>query len=273
MQGAVQTYKQKTVARYPLLIILCCCVFFTAFSWATEYDKTSGKNHGREVGEPEKILLQKKLAQLGSFEASYEQSVENTSGRIVEQSKGYFALAENKNFRNNVTHPYQLQTISDGYKLWIIDQDLEQVTVGFLSDYLKDSPLALLLSSNDNNNKNQINQINGMLDAFSVSYVKNDERQQELFKLRSLDKQTMFTEIRLGLKQKNIAYIELDERSGNRVRLNFTQVKNLTTINENLFKANFPESFELIDDTLQNSFPLDKEATAVKSKITEAALP
>ena len=278
--SAVQGYKQNTVqgfiAKNSLLIILFTCIFYSAFSWSVEHGKDPDKADTSNVSEPEKALLQKTLEQLGSFEAHYEQSVENSSGRIIEQSKGYFASAENKKFRNDVTHPYQLQTISDGHKLWIIDQDLEQVTVGFLSDYLKDSPLALLLTSADKNNKNQINpinQINNMLEAFSVSYVKNDERQQELFKLRSLDKQTLFSEIRLALKQKNITYIEMDERSGNRVRLNFTRVKKLTTINENLFKAKFPDSFELIDDTLQNGLPLNQERSLPKSNPAEAVQP
>jgi len=215
--------------------VFLCLMFYVTCAWS------------ESVNEAEKILLQKTLQQLGSFQANYDQRVENKSGRVLEQSKGYFALAENKKFRSDVNKPYQLQTLSDGYKLWIIDRDLEQVTIGFLSDYLKDSPIALLLSvSGDEDNNN----IRASLEAFSVQHVKNEARQQELFKLHSLDKQTLFSEIRFGLRQNIISYIELDERSGNRVRLNFTDVKKLPAGSDDLFKAKFPDSFELIDDTL-----------------------
>ncbi len=233
-----------------LRIVLCLCIFSSAFVWSGS-DEGSTKN-----------LLRQTLQQLGNFEANYDQRVENKNGSLLEQGKGYFVLVEQKKFRSDVTHPYQLQTLSDGEKLWIIDHDLEQVTVGFLSDYLKDSPVALLLNNADQNNKDQIG---SMLEAFSVEYVTNKEREQELFKLRSLDKQTLFNEIRLGLKQKKLSYIELDERSGNRVRLNFTQVKNLTAINDNLFKPRFPEHFELIDDTVLKPVARVSEPSSEKS--------
>jgi len=81
---------------------------------------------------------------LDAFDASFEQTVRDESGRILETTTGTVALSKPNLFRWHYEAPYEQIIVADGRKVWIFEPDLEQVTVRDQSEAQAQSPLALL---------------------------------------------------------------------------------------------------------------------------------
>jgi outer membrane lipoprotein carrier protein len=84
------------------------------------------------------------LATTQSARAHFTQSVSSKSGRKPQLSQGTFAFARPGKFRWTYDKPYYQLIVGDGEKLWVHDQDLNQVSVKKLGQALGSSPAALL---------------------------------------------------------------------------------------------------------------------------------
>ena len=72
-----------------------------------------------------------------------------TAASVKEQSSGTFQFARPGKFIWLYDKPYRQRLQADGVKLYIYDQDLNQVTVRKLGNALGSSPAAILFGSND----------------------------------------------------------------------------------------------------------------------------
>lgn len=195
---------------------------------------------GLEASEPKEIsaeqALLKQLKSLGTFQSSYQQGVFNEQGEQIESAQGQFYLGSNKAFRNDVNQPEKSRVVSDGTSLWLIDDDLEQVSISPLSAYLADSPLALLLDKTES-----------ALKAYQVRDIGDSSSKASLFELEAEEGYNAIKAIRIAFKAKQVDYIEIDERRGRKIRVDFTSVKALK--NTKVFKANFPSHYDVVDET------------------------
>lgn len=94
-------------------------------------------------------LLDQFYQRTQSMQADFEQTVRNTQGKSLEQSKGQIIISRPDKFILNYMTPAEQQYISNGKTIWIYDVELEQVSIKSLDEGVGDSP-ALLLSSNTN---------------------------------------------------------------------------------------------------------------------------
>lgn len=88
--------------------------------------------------------LQRFIAQAESAEGNFEQIVVSGAARRPQLSSGSFAFERPGRFRWSVDAPYPQLLVSDGGRLWIWDEDLNQVTVKVLDDALGSTPAAIL---------------------------------------------------------------------------------------------------------------------------------
>lgn len=79
-----------------------------------------------------------------SFSASFEQSVRDAKGNLLEHSKGALKLKQPNKFILLYFDPAEQQYISDGKTLWSYDIDLEQVTIQRFKKELQYSPIFFL---------------------------------------------------------------------------------------------------------------------------------
>src|SRR3990172_7508337 len=78
---------------------------------------------------PTRQALDEYLAQFRTLQAQFEQTVINEKGKTLESSKGKVYLQRPGKFHWDYEQPYVQSIIGDGQKVWIYDQDLEQVTI------------------------------------------------------------------------------------------------------------------------------------------------
>ncbi|MDP5192001.1 outer membrane lipoprotein chaperone LolA, partial [Rheinheimera baltica] len=73
--------------------------------------------------------LQRKLATINTFSASFEQQVFDAQRQLLQQGKGQLVLKQPAKFRFETTEPEPNVFIGDGETLWFYNELLEQLTI------------------------------------------------------------------------------------------------------------------------------------------------
>jgi len=154
------------------------------------------------------------LAQLAAFQrevksgrVSFTQTVTSPDGRKQRLSKGSFEFQRPNRFRFDYLPPEAQTLIGDGQKVWLIDPDLNQATSRPMSAVLGSTPVALLAGS-------------GLGDGFKLS---NEPDDQGIAWVLAVPKQADqgIQRLRIGLRGKDLAAMEIVDGLGQRSRLVF----------------------------------------------------
>ena len=167
--------------------------------------------------------------------ARFEQQVFDRAGKTVESASGTFAFARPGKFRWTYDKPHKQVLVGDGAKLWIHDPDLNQVTVKRMEGAISSTPAALLAGKDD------ITTLFTLKDAGTadgLSWVEASPKAQD----------TGFERVRLGLKGKVLAAMELHDQLGGRTRLTFVDLKANAPVAPSSFVFSPPQGADVIED-------------------------
>jgi outer membrane lipoprotein carrier protein len=167
--------------------------------------------------------------------ARFEQQVFDRAGKTVESASGTFAFARPGKFRWTYDKPHKQVLVGDGSRLWIHDPDLNQVTVKRMEGAISSTPAALLAGKDD------ITTLFTLKDAGSadgLAWVEASPKAQD----------TGFERVRLGLKGKSLAAMELHDQLGGRTRLTFVDMKANATVPPQSFVFTPPQGADVIED-------------------------
>jgi outer membrane lipoprotein carrier protein len=171
-----------------------------------------------------------------TFRAEFSQEVFDARGRSVESSSGDVVMQRPGRFRWDYTTPYARTIVADGERLWLYEADLEQVTVRRLSAGLGDTPAALLTGRDD------------FLKRFNVERTFEADGLAWTV-LRPVSSDTDFAELRLGFRDQLLLALELDDRLGQRTRIDFQSPRVNTAVPADTFRFTPPPGADVIDDT------------------------
>lgn len=79
-----------------------------------------------------------------TLEGSFQQSLTDADGVVLERTSGTLEIARPGQFRWSYVEPYEQWLIADGLNIWSYDLDLEQVTVKPQVEALANTPAMLL---------------------------------------------------------------------------------------------------------------------------------
>jgi chaperone LolA len=176
------------------------------------------------------------LGDLKTFEAAFEQTVEDERGRNLESSFGRFYLSRPGRFRWSYTVPYVQEIVSDGDDVWIYDSELAQVTVKSAREALANAP-GLLLSS-DRPLESEFT----VVDAGRKSDL-------EWFELTPKSSDAPFRKVRMGFRGRDLTEMELADSFGQLTRLHFKGVIKNPHLNPEVFHFVPPEGVDVMRDT------------------------
>ncbi len=171
-----------------------------------------------------------------SATARFEQQVFDRGGKTVERAEGTFAFARPGKFRWTYDKPHKQVLVGDGTRLWIHDPDLNQVTVKRMEGAISSTPAALLAGKDD------ITKLFTLKDAGSadgLAWVEASPKSQD----------TGFERVRLGLKGKALAAMELHDQLGGRTLLRFVDLKANAAVAPQTFVFVAPKGADVIEDT------------------------
>jgi len=155
--------------------------------------------------------FQQFLSGTPSGAADFEQRVFDRADKLIQQSKGRFLFSRPGKFRWTYEKPKQL-IVGDGEKVWIYDEDLQQVTSRKLGNALSSTPAALLTGSAD---AARLFTLTEQPAADGVEWLEAKPKQND----------TGFDRVRIGFRGQELAAMELHDQFGTRTLLTFSAFK------------------------------------------------
>jgi outer membrane lipoprotein carrier protein len=143
--------------------------------------------------------------------ADFEQKVFDSERKLVQESKGSFAFLRPGRFRWVYAQPYPQLIVGDGTRVWIYDEDLNQVTVRAMAKALGSTPAALLAGAAD------VERAFELADAGSRDGL-------EWLEAKPREREAGFERIRLGMGTLGVQAMELTDHFGQTTVLRFSNV-------------------------------------------------
>src|SRR5690606_17035637 len=136
-------------------------------------------------------------------------------------------------FRWTYEKPYAQLIVGDGARIWIYDEDLQQVTVRKLDQALGSTPAALLAGSNE---------------ALKGFELKDEGVREGLEWVLAVprEQESNFSRIRMGFSEAGLAAMELADSFGQTTVLTFDKLRRNPALDSELFKFTPPEGADLI---------------------------
>lgn len=182
------------------------------------------------------------LARLDNFvdgtkglKAQFSQSVFDRNGRKTQEASGTLYLSRPGKFRWVYTKPYAQLIVGDGKKLWIYDEDLDQVTVRKLDQAIGESPAALLAGNND------------MEKLFNLKDT-GEKDGLEWLEATPKGKEGSFEKVRMGFRGNDLGAMELQDNFGQTTQLRFTSLERNPAMGSSLFRFTPPKGVDVIGD-------------------------
>src|SRR5512141_2444949 len=89
------------------------------------------------------------IASTASAQGEFVQKVYDRKHKLTQEASGTLAFLRPGRFRWTYAKPYAQLIVGDGAKVWVYDEDLNQVTVRQLDRALGSTPAALLAGSKE----------------------------------------------------------------------------------------------------------------------------
>ena len=143
--------------------------------------------------------------------ADFEQKVFDRERKLVQESKGSFSFLRPGRFRWIYAQPYPQLIVGDGRRVWIYDEDLNQVTVRAMAKALGSTPAALLAGAAD------VERAFELADAGARDGL-------EWLEAKPREREAGFERIRLGMGTLGVQAMELTDHFGQTTVLRFSNV-------------------------------------------------
>jgi len=175
------------------------------------------------------------VSQTKGLKAHFSQTVFDRNGRKTQESSGILFFSRPGKFRWVYQKPYAQLLVGDGKRLWIYDEDLDQVTVRKLDIAIGDSPAALLAGENDIEKRFLLKEV-GSRDG--LDWVEAAPKSKE----------GSFEMVRLGFKGDALQAMELKDNFGQTTLLHFSNLERNPAMGSSLFRFTPPKGADVISD-------------------------
>lgn len=177
--------------------------------------------------------LQRFLAEVQTLRAEFTQELYDETGLLLESGGGDLAIQRPGKFRWTYREPYQQLIVADGERIWIYEEDLQQVTVKSQAD-IGNTP-AMLLSNRLDLERN-----------FNAETLPTEDGQARLL-LHPKDPDAQFLSMLLRFQDGTLSGLELRDKLGQLTRLQFLAVETNPALATDLFSFTPPAGVDVID--------------------------
>src|SRR5712691_3156350 len=192
---------RSTLTSYPILLI--CLV--TSFADAATIERLRAFVHDTQTAR-----------------ATFTQTVTDSNGRTKQEASGEFAIARPGKFRWSVEKPYKQLLVGDGERVWIYDADLNQVVKRRNDKALGTTPAALLAGKDD---------VELAFDWHDLPPADG----LDWLGATPKDKESSFSDIRLGFDASGLAALEIFDNFGQRTSIRLAHLERNPKLPPELF--------------------------------------
>jgi outer membrane lipoprotein carrier protein len=198
-----------------LLLALCACA---TFADAATLDR-----------------LRAFVRQTQTMHANFTQVVYDGNGRQVAQASGEFSIARPGRFRWTVDKPYKQLLVGDGERVWIYDQDLNQVISRKSDRALGNTPAALL------SGREEVEAAFEWRDLPAADGL-------EWLGATPKDKDAAFRELRLGFDADGLVALDVLDNFGQRTVIRVSRLERNPKLGAELFRFTPPAGADVVTD-------------------------
>jgi len=167
--------------------------------------------------------------------ADFVQKVYDRDHRLVQQSKGSFVFQRPGRFRWTYTAPAPQLIVGDGERVWIYDEDLNQVTVRRIAHALGSTPAALLAGSTE------------VEQAFRLSEA-GERGGLVWLEAKPNEREAGFDRIQLGFGPTGIEAMEMFDHFGQTTVLQFSNLVRNPKIDPRDFRFTPPKGADVLGE-------------------------
>lgn len=167
--------------------------------------------------------------------ADFVQKVYDRDHRLVQQSKGGFVFQRPGRFRWTYTSPSPQLIVGDGERVWIYDEDLNQVTVRRIVHALGSTPAALLAGSTE------------VEQAFRLSEA-GEHGGLVWLEAKPIEREAGFDRIQLGFGPTGIEAMEMFDHFGQTTVLQFSHLERNPKIDPRDFRFTPPKGADVLGE-------------------------
>ena len=167
--------------------------------------------------------------------ADFEQRVFDRDKKLVQHSRGSFSLLRPGRFRWTYAQPYPQLIVGDGARVWIYDEDLNQVTVRAMAKALGSTPAALLA---------------GAADVERAFALKDAGRRDglEWVEATPREKEAGFERVLLGMGAAGVQAMELADHFGQTTVLRFSGIARNPALDAATFRFTPPKGADVLGE-------------------------
>ena len=176
------------------------------------------------------------IAGTASAQGEFVQKVYDRKHKLTQEASGTLAFLRPGRFRWTYAKPYAQLIVGDGVKVWVYDEDLNQVTVRRLDRALGSTPAALLAGSKE------------IERAFNLS-DQGEKDGLEWVEAKPRDKDSNFETIRMGFSSSGLQIMELADSFGQTTVLKFSGMRRNPKLDAALFRFVPPKGADVIGDS------------------------
>ena len=177
--------------------------------------------------------VQSYFRELQALRTDFVQRVYDERGRVLQASSGKMLMRRPGQFRWDYRSPNAQVIVADGQRLWAYDVDLEQVTVRKLDNALSATPLALLSGAEP------------IEETFKVGAVQRRDA-LDWYELTPQREQAEFRVLRVAFKGSVLVSLELEDRFGQRTRLDFQNLERNPRLDPALLQFQPPPGVDVV---------------------------
>ncbi|WP_456405398.1 outer membrane lipoprotein chaperone LolA [Thiolapillus sp.] len=178
--------------------------------------------------------LENFLHGLTTLKADFSQELIDTETDQVSHSQGVFYLSRPERFRWVYKGEYPRYIIADGKTIWLVEEDIQQVSQRSQKAALKGTPASLFASALDLDRDFDIKDMGQRMGLGWLKLIPKKEGSQ-------------FEQILLAFEGDKLARMEMADRFGQVTRFDFFNLQRNPPLDDGLFRFVPPPGYDILD--------------------------
>lgn len=222
----------------PSLLVCLVVLLSTPISMQTfASTQTSSKNAKTVVSTTQLANeLKQYLTPVNTLKAHFSQTTTDAKGRKLQTTKGIMQIKRPELFRWQINDPFPQLLVSNGKKVWIYDQELQQVTIRPMDQQTNTVPAAILSGDIAHLAKNYTVKASGPTNS-------------RTFVLAPKQKDSLFETLTLTFTRHHLSKMILSDSLGTKTTIHFSEVIENKFISDKQFVFTPPKNADVLDET------------------------
>lgn len=178
--------------------------------------------------------LENFLDGLTTLKADFSQELVDIETDQVSHSRGVFYLSRPERFRWVYKGEYPRYIIADGKTIWLVEEDIQQVSQRSQKTALKGTPASLFASVLDLDQDFEVRDLGQRMGLGWLKLIPKKEDSQ-------------FEQILLAFEGDRLARMEMADRFGQVTRFDFFNLQRNPPLDDSLFKFVPPPGYDILD--------------------------